>query len=111
VIAGCTNRNLLVQQQSVGRAVRFRAAVANNLPKKRAKSGSVSKAVSKKKATKPIREAAASPNEQGKFVIGDKVTHPMFGEGTVTAIDADKLTIKFAQVIRQIVNYYVKKSR
>ena len=71
-------------------------AVANNLLKKRAKSGSVSKAAAKKRASTPIREATASSNEEGKFAIGDKVTHPMFGKGTVTAIDTDKLTIKFA---------------
>lgn len=34
----------------------------------------------------------------------------MFGDGTVTAIDADKLTIKFEDGrIKQIVDYYVKR--
>jgi hypothetical protein len=29
------------------------------------------------------------------YVAGSKVTHPMFGDGTVTAVDLERLTIKF----------------
>jgi cyanate lyase len=44
------------------------------------------------------------------YLIGALVSHPMFGDGTVTAIDADKLTIKFEDGrIKQIVDYYVKR--
>jgi hypothetical protein len=44
------------------------------------------------------------------YAAGDRITHPQFGDGTVTAIDADKLTIKFADGrVKQIVDYYVKR--
>jgi hypothetical protein len=34
----------------------------------------------------------------------------MFGPGTVTAVEADKLTIKFADgQVKQIVDYYVNR--
>jgi hypothetical protein len=43
------------------------------------------------------------------YLIGALVSHPMFGDGTVTAIDADKLTINFEDGrVKQIVDYYVK---
>jgi len=42
------------------------------------------------------------------YAAGELVSHPMFGPGTVTAVEADKLTIKFADgQVKQIVDYYV----
>ena len=47
-----------------------------------------------------------------KFAVGDEVVHPQFGDGTITDIDGDKLTIKFADGRRkQILDYYVKRRR
>jgi hypothetical protein len=46
------------------------------------------------------------------FSIGDDISHPQFGEGTVTEIDDAKLTIDFAgRGTKQIVDYYVKRSK
>ena len=44
------------------------------------------------------------------FAIGDHISHPQFGEGTVTEIDATKLTINFAsRGTRQIIDGYVER--
>jgi hypothetical protein len=57
--------------------------------------------------TTPPKQLFSSGNS--RFTIGDRVSHPKFGNGIVKAIDADKLTIQFARnVIKQIVDYYVK---
>ena len=46
------------------------------------------------------------------FSIGDHISHPLFGEGTVTAIDDAKLTIGFAsRGTKQIIDYYVKRRK
>jgi hypothetical protein len=43
------------------------------------------------------------------FAIGDHISHPQFGEGTVAAIDDAKLTINFgSRGTKQIIDYYVK---
>ena len=44
-----------------------------------------------------------------KYAVGDQISHPMFGHGAVTGIDANKLTIDFPEnVTKQIVDDYVK---
>lgn len=46
------------------------------------------------------------------FSIGDHISHPLFGEGTVRGIDDAKLTIDFAgRGTKQIIDYYVKRSK
>jgi hypothetical protein len=46
------------------------------------------------------------------FAIGNHISHPQFGEGTVTEIDDAKLTIDFAsRGTKQIIDYYVKHSK
>ena len=58
-----------------------------------------------RKAKTPAAVVAPSP-PASKHAIGEHVTHPMFGNGTVRAIEADKLTIEFGNgVIKQIVDY------
>jgi hypothetical protein len=44
------------------------------------------------------------------YAAGDLVSHPMFGDGTVKAVDANKLTIRF-EVGREryIVDTFVKR--
>jgi len=57
----------------------------------------------------PNTAPAATVAPPTNYTVGDQVSHPMFGGGTVTAIDADKLTIEFAdQVVKQIIDGYVK---
>jgi hypothetical protein len=44
------------------------------------------------------------------FAIGDHISHPQFGGGTVTQIDAAKLMIKFASCgTKQIIDSYVER--
>jgi hypothetical protein len=46
---------------------------------------------------------------RSSYSTGTAVSHPQFGHGVVTAIDGDKLTIKFADGrVKQIIDYYVK---
>jgi hypothetical protein len=53
----------------------------------------------RKKVEESTTAAAAAVAEPSKYAIGDRVSHPMFADGTVTAIDANKLTIEFANNI------------
>jgi hypothetical protein len=79
--------------------------------KKPARQHAKSASAPKKKVSTPIDDVPSSSSNasESKFAVGDLVSHSMFGKGTVTAIDADKLTIKFADHVREIVDYYVKK--
>ena len=50
----------------------------------------------------------AAPPYASKYTVGDQISHPMFGDGTVTAIHTNKLTIEFPDsVIKQIVDDFV----
>jgi hypothetical protein len=43
------------------------------------------------------------------YTVGDHISHAMFGDGTVRAIDENKLTIDFPNsVTKQIIDGYVK---
>ena len=56
-----------------------------------------------------LKSTAPAPAYTSKYTVGDQISHPMFGDGTVTAINADKLTIEFPDsVSKQIVDDYVK---
>lgn len=56
------------------------------------------------KATAPVAVAHVS-----KYAVGDQIAHPLFGEGTVTEIDASKLTIEFSDgVSKQVLDGYVR---
>ena len=57
-------------------------------------------------ASKPTAPAALA--YASKYTVGDEILHAMFGHGTVTMIDTNKLTIEFAGVTKQIVDDYVK---
>jgi hypothetical protein len=41
------------------------------------------------------------------YAVGDHISHAMFGDGTVMAIDENKLTIEFLDDIKQIIDSYV----
>jgi hypothetical protein len=46
--------------------------------------------------------------DASKYTVGDHISHPMFGHGTVTAIDERKLTIEFPEsVTKEIIDAYV----
>jgi hypothetical protein len=50
------------------------------------------------------------PAYKNDFAVGDHISHPMFGNGIVTGIDQNKLTIEFSEnVIKEIVVGYVKR--
>ena len=52
---------------------------------------------------------ASTPFKESKYAIGDLISHPMFGDGTVAAIDANTLSIEFkGNVVKQILDSYVK---
>ena len=60
----------------------------------------------------PKASLAPQQAKQSIFAIGDPVSHPHFGDGSVTAIDGGTLTIAFVdQQVRQILDYYVKRQR
>jgi hypothetical protein len=67
-----------------------------------------------KKAPQPSspeasRAGSRPASSTSGYVLGDRVSHPKFGNGVVKAIEADKLTIQFGRkVVKQIVDYYVK---
>ena len=55
-----------------------------------------------------LKSTAPATAYASKYSVGDQISHPMFGDGTVTAINTDKLTIEFPDsVIKQIVDGYV----
>jgi hypothetical protein len=52
--------------------------------------------------------APAAPAYTSEYTVGDQISHPMFGDGTVTAIHTNKLTIEFPDsVIKQIIDDFV----
>jgi hypothetical protein len=56
--------------------------------------------------------ATASSVVASKYLVGDDVAHPQFGDGIVTDIEGDKLTIKFADGrVKHILDYYVKRRK
>jgi hypothetical protein len=55
-----------------------------------------------------LKSAEPAPAYASKYTVGDQISHPMFGDGTVTAIDANKLTIEFPGATKQIVDDFVK---
>ena len=68
------------------------------------------KSTAPRKATKPETPTTTpvTTHPTSKFTVGDRVSHSMFGDGTVTAVDGDTLTIRFADnVVKQIIDGYV----
>ena len=55
-----------------------------------------------------LSPSSPAPSESD-YTVGDQILHAMFGDGTVRAIDGDKLTIKFAgNITTQIRADFVK---
>ena len=85
-------------------------AKAKKPAKARAKSALALKVVAPTKLSEPTEVALSSPAPSvSEYAVGDQIFHPMFGDGTLMAIDADKLTIKFAgNITKQIRADFVK---
>jgi hypothetical protein len=65
-----------------------------------------------RKTAEPNAPAAPATAYVSDYAIGDQVSHPMFGNGTITGIDENKLTIEFSEsVTKQIIDGYVKHRR
>jgi hypothetical protein len=57
----------------------------------------------------PQAIAKTKPATIGAFAVGDRVSHPLFGDGTVKAIEGAKLTIAFDTLGgKEIIDSYVK---
>jgi hypothetical protein len=78
------------------------------------KSPAASKTASKaSKTTKPRAKKADAvppppPVHVSAYKDGNRVTHPVFGDGKVVSIDRDQLTIQFAKEERVILESFVK---
>jgi hypothetical protein len=63
----------------------------------------------KKKAEPAIAAEAPVATAGHGYVMGSRVSHPMFGDGAVTAVDGDKLLIKFKDGrVKLIIATFVK---
>ncbi len=61
---------------------------------------------------KTLAEAVAQPRlvKLTAFAVGDRISHPQFGEGTVAAIEGPKLSVTFdTRGEKQIIDSYVKR--
>ena len=70
------------------------------------------RATAPRKTTRPKTPTGPAPAYVSDYAVGDHISHPMFGDGTVTAIDQNKLTVEFPDsVTKQIIDGYVKHRR
>ena len=52
-----------------------------------------------------MEDMPTEPVTTSAFALGDRVSHPQFGDGAITAIEGHKLSIKFdAQGDKQIID-------
>lgn len=60
--------------------------------------------------TLPEVVAQSAPVKLTALAVGDRVSHPQFGNGTITAIEGSKLSIAFdTHGKKQIIDSYVKR--
>ena len=60
--------------------------------------------------TLPEAIAQSAPTKLTALAVGDRVSHPQFGNGTITAIEGSKLSIAFdTHGKKQIIDSYVKR--
>jgi DNA helicase-2/ATP-dependent DNA helicase PcrA len=58
---------------------------------------------------KTLPEAVAQPAKLTGFAVGDRVSHPQFGDGTIIAIEDHRLSIAFDTLgNKQIIDSFVK---
>jgi len=80
--------------------------------KKPTKSRALRASTPRKTAKPKPPPAPLAPAFVSDYAVGDHISHLMFGDGTVTAIDANKLTIDFpGSVTKQIIDGYVTHRR
>ena len=87
---------------------------AKKPPTLRGPRASALKSTASRKVTKPKTSGngVAPVSYASKYTVGDHISHPLFGHGTVTGIDENKLTIEFPEsVTRQIIDAYVTHRR
>ena len=79
-------------------------------PKKKAPSAAAKTAKPAKAASKKKVAAAPPPPvvHVSAYSVGNKVTHPVFGDGKVLAIDRDQLSIQFATSEKVVLESFVK---
>jgi DNA helicase-2/ATP-dependent DNA helicase PcrA len=66
----------------------------------------------RRKKDLPQAIAETKPATIGAFAVGDRVSHPLFGDGIVKAIEGAKLTIAFdALGDKEIIDSYVKRQK
>jgi DNA helicase-2/ATP-dependent DNA helicase PcrA len=54
--------------------------------------------------------AQSAPSKLAALAVGDRVSHPQFGVGTIIAVEASKLSIAFDSLgQKQIIDSYVKR--
>jgi hypothetical protein len=81
-------------------------------PKATSEKASPGPSVKLRKRRLPEASPAPEQTKQSIFAIGDPVSHPQFGDGSVTAVDRGTLTIAFVDhQVRQILDYYVKRQK
>jgi hypothetical protein len=60
----------------------------------------------------PQAIAETKPATIGAFAVGNRVSHPLFGDGTVKVIEGAKLTIAFDTLgHKEIIDSYVKRQK
>ena len=70
------------------------------------------KALAPKRTSAEILTAAPATLATSEFAIGDQVSHPTFGKGSVVSLRDDKLTIQFANAgTKEIVASFVTRLR
>jgi hypothetical protein len=65
-----------------------------------------------RKRTFPQAIAQTALTHISAFAVGDRVAHPQFGDGTITAIKSPRLSITFdTEGNKQIIDSYVKRHK
>ena len=68
--------------------------------------------LNKPAAKEPSQRIAQTTPAISAFALGDRIAHPQFGDGTITAIEGPRLSITFdADGSKQIIDSYVKRQK
>ena len=91
--------------------------------KKAAPAAKAAKPAAAKAGAKPAAKTAKAPRAKkvpapppepipyvSAYEVGNKVSHPMFGDGKVTAIDDEQLSIAFSGGDKVVLDSFVKKT-
>ena len=79
---------------------------------KSAKKAAAAPQKTRRKRTLAQGIAQTTPATISAFALGDRIVHPQFGDGTITAIEGSRLSITFdADGSKQIIDSYVKRQK